>query len=75
MLKDLGYNTGKADGKFGAKTEAALLKFQKDNGLKADGIVGNQSLTVLKTLSSVKDAPDYVKTSAKASVAKQRQEI
>ena len=69
MLKDLGYNTGKADGKFGAKTEAALLKFQKDNGLKADGIVGNQSLTVLKTLSSVKDAPDYVKTSAKASVA------
>ena len=26
-------------------------------------------MTVLKTLSSVKDAPDYVKTSAKASVA------
>jgi len=40
---------------------------QKDYGLKADGIVGNQSLTVLKTMSSVKDAPDYVKASAKAS--------
>ena len=29
-----------ADGKFGAKTETAVKQFQKDNGLKADGIVG-----------------------------------
>ena len=47
MLKDLGYNTGKVDGKYGSNTEAAIKKFQKDNGLKADGIVGNQSLTAL----------------------------
>ena len=49
--------------------EIAILKFQKDNGLKADGIVGNQSLTALKTLSNTKDAPDSVKNSAKASIA------
>ena len=29
-----------ADGKFGAKTEAAVKQFQTDHGLKADGIVG-----------------------------------
>ena len=69
MLQDLGYNTGKADGIYGSKTEAAIKQFQKDNGLKVDGIVGNQSITALKTLSSVKDAPDYVKTSAKKSIS------
>lgn len=38
----LAYDIGKygADGKFGAKTEEAVKAFQKDRGLKADGIVG-----------------------------------
>lgn len=38
----LGYDLSPygADGKFGAKTETAVKQFQKDNGLKADGIVG-----------------------------------
>jgi hypothetical protein len=31
------------DGKFGAKTEAALKDWQKKNGLTADGIVGQQT--------------------------------
>lgn len=36
-----------ADGKFGAKTESAVKQFQKDNGLKADGIVGPATWTAL----------------------------
>jgi peptidoglycan hydrolase-like protein with peptidoglycan-binding domain len=36
----LGYDPGTADGLFGAKTKAAVQKFQTDKGLVADGIVG-----------------------------------
>lgn len=46
-LNKLGYNVGKADGVFGEQTKAAVIKFQKDNGLTVDGIVGNQTLTEL----------------------------
>ena len=37
-LIDLGYLEGESDGKFGAKTEQALLLFEKRNGLPQDGI-------------------------------------
>jgi hypothetical protein len=36
-----------ADGKFGAKTETAVKQFQKDNELKADGIVGPATWSAL----------------------------
>ncbi|WP_373229090.1 peptidoglycan-binding protein [Cohnella sp.] len=45
-LKAMGYNIS-ADGKFGAQTQAAVAQFQKNHGLKADGVVGNQTLNVL----------------------------
>ena len=35
-----GYDTGGVDGIFGAKTEAAVKRFQKDRGLTQDGIIG-----------------------------------
>ena len=35
-----GYLTGSADGKYGEKTRAAVLAFQRKNGLAADGRVG-----------------------------------
>lgn len=35
-----GYDCGAADGIFGSKTEKAVKKWQKDHGLKADGIIG-----------------------------------
>ena len=37
-----------ADGKFGAKTEAAVKAFQKKNGLNADGIVGAKTWAALE---------------------------
>ncbi len=42
ILLKRGYDLGAygADGKFGAKTEAAVKAFQRDNGLAADGVCG-----------------------------------
>lgn len=42
-LINWGYLTGKADGIFGSKTKAAVIKFQRNNGLSADGIVGTKT--------------------------------
>lgn len=43
LLVSLGYGAGAADGIFGAKTEAALIKYQKDRNLAADGICGKNT--------------------------------
>jgi peptidoglycan hydrolase-like protein with peptidoglycan-binding domain len=36
-LQRLGYDPGPADGHYGPKTEAAIRRFQQDNGLPVDG--------------------------------------
>lgn len=41
LLNAKGYTCGSVDGIFGSKTYAAVLAFQKANGLAADGIVGS----------------------------------
>jgi len=46
-LNSLGYNCGSVDGKFGAKTLAAVKKFQKAKGLTVDGIVGPKTWSAL----------------------------
>ena len=43
-LKEKGYYSGKLDGIFGKGTLSAVKAFQKDNGLKTDGIAGPQTL-------------------------------
>lgn len=47
VLKEKGYYTGSIDGIFGTRTKNAVIKFQKDMGLKADGIAGKQTLKAL----------------------------
>ena len=47
VLKSKGYYSGGIDGIFGTKTKNAVIAFQKDNGLKADGIVGEKTLKAL----------------------------
>ena len=37
-----------ADGKLGAKTVAAIKKWQKENGLKADGVVGPKTRALME---------------------------
>lgn len=46
-LKNWGYYTGSVDGIYGSKTRAAVVKFQKNNGLVADGIVGSKTAAAL----------------------------
>jgi peptidoglycan hydrolase-like protein with peptidoglycan-binding domain len=49
-LIKLGYDLGGygADGSFGPATEKAVKKFQKDHGLKQDGVVGAQTLAEIE---------------------------
>lgn len=42
-----GYLSGTADGIFGQSTYNAVVLFQKRNGLKADGVVGNATMAAL----------------------------
>ncbi|MDR7856346.1 peptidoglycan-binding protein [Tissierella sp.] len=46
-LNELGYDCGTPDGVAGKKTTAAVKKFQEDNDLEADGIVGSKTKDAL----------------------------
>ncbi|MFC1645584.1 peptidoglycan-binding protein [Candidatus Omnitrophota bacterium] len=46
-LKNAGYYTGNIDGKFGPKTANAIMEFQKDHGLKEDGVAGSKTWEIL----------------------------
>ena len=47
-LKNAGFYEGTVDNKLGARTKRAIRDFQKENGLKADGIVGQKTWKELK---------------------------
>lgn len=66
-LINAGYSVGSkgADGNFGNDTMAAVKKYQQDNGLTADGIAGNNTLSKLYSTggsssgTANKAKPDY----------------
>ncbi|MCA6575050.1 MAG: peptidoglycan-binding protein [Pseudanabaena sp. M57BS1SP1A06MG] len=57
LLQAKGFYIGKIDGDFGVGTANAVLKFQKANGLTADGIVGKASWAKLQETSSSPSNP------------------
>ena len=46
-LKQWGYYDGAVDGIYGSKTEAAVRRFQKTNGLSVDGVAGPATLAAI----------------------------
>lgn len=53
-LKELGYYNGHLDGKYGPLTRLAVLRFQKVNHLKMDGIVGPNTFKIMHSASPKK---------------------
>lgn len=57
-LLELGYDVGAIDGIIGTKTRAAIRQFQKDQGLKADAIVGENTAAAMNAALSGRQAVD-----------------
>jgi len=61
VQKALGLSGRDVDGEFGPQTEECVKKFQKENGLKVDGLVGPLTMAKLfdtKKLSSVAEGDE-----------------
>ena len=46
-LRDLGYYSGEVDGQYGPGTQEAVIRFQEQHGLTADGIAGESTRSYL----------------------------
>ncbi len=56
-LQERGFSPGRVDGEFGPGTEAAVLAFQRSQGLLADGIVGQRTAAALGLEAAVEVPP------------------
>jgi N-acetylmuramoyl-L-alanine amidase len=78
-LKELGYYNGSIDGIFGSVTKKAVIAFQKNCGITADGIAGKKTLLYLglgnsSTASSGKYSESDIELLAKLIAAEARGE-
>jgi peptidoglycan hydrolase-like protein with peptidoglycan-binding domain len=48
-LRQLRYYNGPTNGRFGSLTESAVIRFQRDYGVRADGVVGSSTQRVLQS--------------------------
>lgn len=71
-LIDLGFpmprstTSGSPDGIYGSETQAAIQAFQRANGLSADGIAGQDTLTRLDQIFSALDLENRLEETADA---------
>lgn len=56
-LNALGFDAGKEDGLFGPRIDRAVREFQRNVGQDPDGIVGNDTLTLLDRMRPSESAP------------------
>lgn len=70
-LLEMGYDAGRNDGVFGAKTETALRAFQRDYGLSSDGTFGPATMRALRQLGRrvVGGRPQLLRESAAVAVS------
>lgn len=61
-LKELGFYTGAVDGVYGSATKKAVIAFQKNCGITADGIAGPKTLKFLGLESSSSSSGKYSKS-------------
>ena len=54
FLSNNGFNPGPIDGQTGPKTKNAVIQFQQENGLLADGIVGNKTKNAMRAYTGCK---------------------
>ena len=54
FLSNNGFNPGPIDGQSGQKTKNAIISFQKENGLLADGIAGNKTKAAMRAYTGCK---------------------
>ena len=74
-LIELGYLSGEADGNYGLQTKAAVLAFQRENGLVRDGIAGNNTQAAMYASSAtVMDTTQVLKEGMASSTVRQMQE-
>src|SRR6056300_1307891 len=56
FLSNSGFNPGPIDGQSGPKTKEAIMLFQRENGLLADGVAGNRTKAEMRSYTGCESA-------------------